>query len=63
MMLIDSIRFQSWFNLGFSQGLFMPIVTANTPCIDNASSKLPDLRYFRTFAIEVVATIQHIEPE
>jgi hypothetical protein len=63
MMLIDSIRFQSWINLGFSQGLFMLIVTANTPCIVNASSKLQDFRYFRAFAIEVVATIQHIEQQ
>jgi hypothetical protein len=36
----------------------MPIVTANTPCSDNASSKLRYLRYFRVIAVAVVVSIQ-----
>ena len=55
MIREGSIRFQSWF-IAASPAVI--IVTANTPCIDNASSKLVIFRDFRRIATVVVASIQ-----
>jgi hypothetical protein len=56
MIQLDSIHFQSWFIvLSIPQ---VAIVTANTPCIDNASSKLRYFRYFKEIAAAVVVSIQ-----
>jgi hypothetical protein len=47
--------------MGIVETMRKPIVTANTPCYDNAISKLLDLSFFLVFAIEVVAANQQIE--